>query len=94
MFKRLVTDALDQIVAEINAHNLDQEKEQTPAKFIGPSERPDLFDHKEKYIGARQDTYVPADKMQMPKIWKDERLHVVESRKDTVDRLKSIAKAY
>ncbi|MBL6446343.1 DUF4157 domain-containing protein [Fulvivirga sp. 29W222] len=54
---------------------------------LAPTKRPSLFEHDPKHIGARQDTYIPSQYVQMPDLWEDKRMHVVESRKHTVERL-------
>ena len=93
-----VINALDDLGNQIQSHKLGQTnkhgrpKVDTSRKFIGPKKQTTLFSHVRKWIGARQDTFIPAHKVQMPQ-WKDRRLHVVESRNYTVDTLKRI-KAY
>jgi hypothetical protein len=104
-FGELVAAGLDRIVADIDAHNLDgarrsaykarvkqaakQKAELPSTSLLGPASRPELFDHDAAFVGARQDTYIPAGGVQMPGVW-DRRLHVVESRADSVARLRQI----
>jgi hypothetical protein len=68
---------LDQITSDIYQHGLFSEKS---TAFIGPEKQTEFLSHDDTLLGARQDTYLPAQKVQMPKVWQDKRLHVVETR--------------
>ena len=56
------------------------------------------MDHEAKFIGPRQDTYLPAEHIQMPDIWGEKRLHVVESRdreiKKAIERFRRMQEIY
>ncbi len=108
-FTNMVDNALSQIVSYINKYGLDDHAKKSGSKkrakistksgflSIGPSKRPDLFDHNPKFIGARQDTYLPAKNIQMPEIWKGKRLHVTESRgnmKEMIERMREMKRIY
>ncbi|MCB0827102.1 MAG: hypothetical protein KDC26_13035, partial [Armatimonadetes bacterium] len=98
LYSPYVIRALNDFGDQIQSHKLGQTdkrgkpKVDTSKTFIGPKKQVSLFSHIRKWIGGRQDTFIPAQKVQMP-LWKDKRLHVVESRNYTVDTLKRL-KAY
>lgn len=89
LFAKLVDAALSRVAAAIKSRRLDTDK---PRKVEGlsPSSRPALFEHDPAIIGARQDTYIPSDKVQDPGLWPEKRLHVVEVRRDSVARLREL----
>jgi hypothetical protein len=94
-----ILGALDQLESQIDKYKLDQSNTEsrskvTPEKnFINPESRPKLFSHDSKWIGPRQDTYIPAKNVQMP-LWENKRLHVVESRRDSVEKLHKVKELY
>ena len=99
-FPKMLKSALAQIRKDIKGQKLHQpSKKQRMAPFIGPAKQPELFSHNPKFIGARQDTYIPQhpdprrNKVQMPGIW-DQRLHVVESRAEHIERLEKLQAHY
>ena len=51
-----------------------------PDSIYAPPKEPSFLEHDPKLLGARQDTYIAPDKVQMPGIWDRQRLHVVETR--------------
>jgi hypothetical protein len=57
-----------------------------PPGFDGPEAQPDFMEHKAEWMGPRQDTFLPADKVQMPEVW-GQRLHVVETRHNGIETL-------
>lgn len=89
LFAKLVDAALVRVAKAISEHRLNTDK---PRKVdaLSPSERPPLFDHDPAQIGARQDTYIPSNKVQDLGLWGDRRLHVVEVRRDSVARLREV----
>ena len=89
-FTAPVLAALDQIAKDIKSKKLTDPQTNPAQVFIGPKEQPGFMSHAAKWIGARQDTYIPAKKVQMPDVWKDKRLHVVESRSDSVTTLRRL----
>jgi len=102
-FRKGVKGALGQMKTDIKSKRLLKEKKHWSGVggdvdlsgiFMGPSSRPDLFTHDKKHIGARQDTYLNSEKVQMPGISDGKRLHVVESRMDTVERLRKLKEKY
>jgi len=102
-FRTAVKGALGQMKTDIKSKRLLKEKKNwggwggkvdSSSIFMGPSKRPDLFTHDKKHIGARQDTYLNSEKVQMPGISDGKRLHVVESRMDTVERLRKLKERY
>lgn len=89
LFAKLVDSALLRVAKAISEHRLNTDKPRK-VEALSPSERPALFDHDPDQIGARQDTYIPSDKVQDPGLWGDRRLHVVEVRRDSVARLRDV----
>jgi len=74
--------ALNQIVGDINSNNLTQ-KEDVSGLYLGPDQQPGFLSHDPKYIGVRQDTYLPGSKVRLPN--SDKRTHVLETRRN-IDR--------
>jgi len=74
--------ALDQIATDINSNDLTH-KEDVSGLYLGPDQQPDFLSHDPKYIGVRQDTYLPGSKVRLP--GSDTRTHVLETRRN-IDR--------
>ncbi|MDJ1169975.1 DUF4157 domain-containing protein [Roseofilum sp. BLCC_M154] len=81
--------ALDQIATDINSNNL-IEKEDVSGLYLGPDQQPDFLSHDPKYIGVRQDTYLPGSKVRLP--GSDTRTHVLETRRNIDDFIDKIDK--
>jgi hypothetical protein len=62
--------------------------------FIGPTERLPRLEYFPSFLGARQDTYLSAEAVQMPSVWPDKRLHVVELRQSPHRRLEHLYADY
>ncbi len=60
-------------------------------EYVGKHPKLKFYQHDDTFAGARQGTYIPSKKVQMPKVW-DKNLHVVEVRRgkpqDTLKKLK------
>jgi len=91
-YLQLVPKAFDRIRKQIKSVRLDQRGERHEQPVLGISEQPEFLSHDRKLIGARQDTYLPADKVQLPGLWRDRRLHVVETRHKLEDDLNALAR--
>lgn len=89
-FNASVQGALDQLSGNIKEFDLTNPDTEVSKLPVGPSQRPDFMSHDPTWIGARQDTYIPAKHVQMPKVWPGKRLHVVETRFAGATSLKNL----
>jgi hypothetical protein len=84
--KQRIRDALLSIgekAEELSNYDLDKLRR----TFIGPTERVGHLNYRGAFLGARQDTFLPAQAVQMPTVWPDRRLHVIELRASALRRL-------
>lgn len=83
---KLVADSLvaaaNQIMTDIQKFNLPKQPDAN--LFIGPLRQQEFMGHNPRFIGTRQDTYVDAPIVQLPAMWPNTRLHVVELRMENI----------
>ncbi|MGK7915635.1 MAG: hypothetical protein AB4038_08815 [Prochloraceae cyanobacterium] len=72
--------AVNQINRQIQSNNLTQQGTDVSRLNLGPRQQPSFLSHDPQYIGVRQDTYLPGDKVKLPN--SDRRVHVLETRRN------------
>lgn len=77
--------ALEELIEQIG------EEMTTPKTIYTPNKGTEFLEHNPKLLGARQDTYISPGKAQMPGVWDNKRLHVVETRGRGLQALVALA---
>lgn len=85
-----IKNSLQQIGKDISKNKLTLTTTDRSRVHFGVKKQSEFMTHDKTLIGARQDTYIASGRVQMPKMWGKKRLHVVESRMDTVERLREL----
>lgn len=79
---KLISKAMSQIRSHVKKLRLERATTNTDRLFVGPDERVHFLGHDPKWIAPRQDTFIDGEKVQMPGVWDNKRLHVVETRRN------------
>jgi hypothetical protein len=87
-----VMEALDVLSRQIKAKGLHADEPDSGP--IGPGKAPDFLEGAPGVFGARQDTFIHPGKTQLPGLWDDRRLHVVESRWRSAGHIQDLAAAW
>ncbi|MBB6270794.1 hypothetical protein HDF26_001221 [Pedobacter cryoconitis] len=82
--KTSIIAVLNEIINQID------NKETKPETIYKPGKKTEFLEHNPKLMGARQDTYIDPKNSQMPGIWDNTRLHVVETRSAGLEMLSQI----
>lgn len=91
---KLITGALSQIRSHVKQLRLERATTDTDGLFVGPDERVHFLGHDPKWLAPRQDTFIDGDKVQMPGVWNDKRLHVVETRRNLKGSMDLLRRLY
>ncbi|NES84404.1 MAG: hypothetical protein F6K10_25015 [Moorea sp. SIO2B7] len=88
-------EAVNQITRQIQSNNLTREDTDVSRLNLGPRQQPSFLSHDPQYIGVRQDTYLPGDKVKLPN--SDQRAHVLETRRNIdsfIDKIGTLNTSY
>jgi hypothetical protein len=80
--------ALKQIGARIAELKLANPRQGSGQVRVGPRKRVEFLSHDADWVDPRQDTHIDPQRVQLPNVWADRRLHVVETRRDLADNLR------
>jgi len=73
-----------------------EDVKKTGKAMAGPEKQPAFGSHDREWLGVRQDTFIPQQLLteSRPKAWKNRRLHVLETRGDSLQTLFDIETTY
>jgi hypothetical protein len=87
--KTTIAEAMRVLAQDIVIGDWQNYKKGDSTKTIvhGPKSRLPFGEHDPRWLGLRQDTYIPHDKVKPPPTWEGGRLHVVEGRGNAMTTL-------
>lgn len=65
-------------------------REDSSEDDAGPKKRPEFGSHDSKWLGARQDTFIPKEYVKRASVFADKTLHVIEVRGDAVETIENL----